>query len=201
MTTATLSQTLWLDQTQPNLLRKIAMVFIGVLALAISAKVQIAQVPVPITLQVLVVMSIGAAYGARMAGATLGAYLLAGLSGLPVFAGPIAGPLYFFGPTGGYLLGFFVAAVIVGALAERGFDRSPLTMLLAMAVGLVALYVPGVLWLTLGGNLFLGGEFGGYGLAHWYDYGVKTFIWVDAIKLLVAVAAFPLIWGWLGARR
>lgn len=183
-------------------LRRMVLFIAGVAALWISAKIQIATVPVPVTLQLLVIMSIGAAYGSRLGFATVMGYLALGAAGWPVFAGTPEkgiGLLYMAGPTGGYLLGFALAAWLVGSLAERGWDRSMGTMALAMGAGILAVYVPGVIWLCsgfqiLGGALF-GEAFMGYGWQNWYAYGVKTFIWVDALKLCIAVFAFPTIWG------
>jgi biotin transport system substrate-specific component len=152
---------------------------------------------VPITLQVLVVSVIGAAYGPRLAAATVAAYLALGLQGMPVFAGTPEkgiGLAYMMGPTGGYLLGFWLQATVIGVLARAGWDRSVLWMSLAMIVGLFALYVPGVIWLSAGFGM-------GFGWENWYAYGVKTFIWVDALKLIVAIVAFPAIWRLVGNAR
>jgi len=194
------SETVWLKR---------AILFVaGIAALWISARVQIATVPVPVTLQLLVVMVIGAGYGARLGLATLLGYLALGAAGYPVFAGTPEkgiGWLYMLGPTGGYLLGFALAAWVVGLLAERGWDRSPATMAGAMAIGILAVYVPGVMWLSSGFNLLLGPVFAeafmGYGWENWYAYGVKTFIWVDALKLCIAVLLFPAIWKLVGNAR
>jgi len=217
MSTATtnmvLSDRLW-DADGAALWAKRAILLVaGVAALAISAKIQITTVPVPVTLQMLVVMVIGAAYGPKLGAATVASYVALGLQGVPLFAGAVAGPAYVFGATGGYLLGFIIAAFAVGRLAAAGWDRSPVQMAAAMAVGILCVYVPGVIWLSsgaalLGGSLsvalsgIVGGEaFTGYGWANWYAYGVKTFIWVDAIKLVVAVIAFPAIWKLVGDAR
>lgn len=189
-----LSDLVWSAEGSRLWIKRIALLIAGVAALTVSAKVQITTVPVPVTLQMLVVMVIGAAYGPRLAGATLAAYLALGAQGLPVFAGAVAGPAYFAGPTGGYLLGFFLAAVAVGTLARAGWDRSPLSMAAAMAVGILCVYVPGVVWLSASWGAALGWE-------NWYAYGVKTFIWVDALKLVVAVIAFPAIWKLVGDAR
>ncbi len=97
-----------------------ALAIAGTLALALSAKVQIPFYPVPMTLQTLAVLAIGAAFGLRLAAATVALYLIEGLLGLPVFAGAVAGPAYMFGPTGGYLLGFLASAAFVGFAADRG---------------------------------------------------------------------------------
>lgn len=189
-----LSDLVWNAEGAQLWLKRLALVAAGVAALTVSAKVQITTVPVPVTLQMLVVMVIGAAYGPRLAGATLASYLALGFQGLPVFAGAVAGPAYFAGPTGGYLLGFLLAAVVVGALARAGWDRSPVRMALAMGAGILAVYVPGVVWLSASWGAALGWE-------NWYAYGVKTFIWVDALKLVVAVIAFPAIWKLVGDAR
>ncbi len=188
--------------------KQVLLLVAGVLALWISAKIQIATVPVPVTLQMLVIMVIGAAYGPLLGASTVAAYVFLGVQGLPVFAGTPEkgiGLAYILGPTGGYILGFIIAAYVVGLLARAGWDRSLLKMACAMAVGIVAVYVPGVIWLCSGFGLFtsLAGEgtFMGFGWANWYAYGVKTFLWVDALKLVVAVFAFPMVWRLVGDAR
>ena len=204
---AVLSEALWPAGPQAIWLKRLVLFVAGIAALWISAKVQVATQPVPVTLQVLVVMVIGAGFGARLGLATLLGYLAMGAAGQPVFAGTPEkgiGWLYMLGPTGGYLLGFAIAAYVVGSLAQRGWDRSPLSMALAMAIGLACVYVPGVAWLSSGFSL-IGAPFAdaflGYGWQNWYAYGVKTFLWVDALKLVVAVLLFPAIWGLVGKAR
>lgn len=186
-------------------LRRAALIAIGVAALWLSSKIQIATVPVPVTLQILVVMVIGAGYGARLGTATVAAWLALGAAGEPVFAGTPEkgiGLAYMSGPTGGYLLGFLLAAWVTGWLAGRGWDRHPLTMALAMAAGLVTVYVPGVVWLCAGFSLLpFEGAFNGYGWENWYAYGVKTFLWIDALKLALAVVLFPMVWRLVGPAR
>lgn len=204
-----LSERLWTAEGDAIWLKRAVLFVAGIAALWLSAKVQIATVPVPVTLQMLVIMVIGAAYGPRLGLATVAGYIAAGVQGLPVFAGTPEkgiGLAYVLGPTGGYILGFALAAWAVGHLAARGWDRNPLTMAAAMAVGILAVYVPGVIWLCsgfslLGGLAPLAEPFTGYGWANWYAYGVKTFIWVDALKLVVAVVAFPAVWRLVGDAR
>jgi biotin transport system substrate-specific component len=99
------------------------------------------------TLQTLAVLLIAATSGARLGGATLAAYLAAGAAGLPVFAKG-AGPLYMAGPTGGYLAGFLLAALVVGRLADRRWGRTPLAALALLAIGQVLIFLPGTGWLA-----------------------------------------------------
>jgi len=100
--------------------------------------------PVPVTGQTFAVLLTGALLGRQRGAAAVLAYLAEGLAGLPVFAGGMSGLAYLLGPTGGYLLGFVAAAYLTGALAERGWDRQPLTTALAMVLGNLALYAPGL---------------------------------------------------------
>ncbi len=149
----TLSQraTSLLDAVAPRggLITATAAAVLGSALLAVSAKVQVPFWPVPMTMQSMVVILLGMAYGSRLAAATVLLYLLEGLSGLPVFAGAGAGPAYMAGPTAGYLLGFVLAAGVTGWLAERGWDRSPAKAIAALALGHALLFVPGVAWLAV----------------------------------------------------
>ncbi len=202
-----LSDVLWSTTGSAVWMKRLVLLVAGVVALWVSAKVQVATVPVPVTLQMLVIMVIGAAYGPYLAAATVASYIALGLQGLPVFAGTPEkgiGLAYALGPTGGYILGFLIAAYAVGLLARAGWDRNWLSMAAAMTVGILCVYVPGVIWLSAGFGLLGGGAEGafmGYGWENWYAYGVKTFIWVDALKLVAAVIAFPVIWKLVGDAR
>jgi len=138
------------------------------------------------TLQTLVVLIIGMAYGWRLGGATVALYLAQGAIGLPVFAGTpekASGIVYMVGPTGGFLLGFLLAAIAVGYLAERGWDRNILTTAGAMLVGNALIYVPGLLWLAKA-----------YGLTKAIEWGIAPFLWGDLFKLVLAALFMPLIW-------
>lgn len=120
----------------------------GSLAIAASAQIQVPIQPVPMTMQSLVVLLVGAAYGPRLGAATVLLYLAEGLLGLPVFAGLRAGPAVLAGPTGGFLLGFVPAAALAGWLAARGWGDDAWrggAMLLAGHAVLLAL---GVAWLA-----------------------------------------------------
>ncbi len=131
------------------LLRRAALAFLGTLVLVVSAKVQVPFYPVPMTLQTLAVLTLGALFGPRLAAATLALYLGEGLIGLPVFAGAVAGPAYVAGPTGGYLAGFLLAAALVGWLAERGWTRGWPLAIAAMTLGHLVIFAAGFAWLAL----------------------------------------------------
>ncbi|HLH48198.1 MAG TPA: biotin transporter BioY, partial [Roseiarcus sp.] len=139
--------------------------------------------PVPMTLQTLVVLILGAAFGARLAGATVALYLAEGLIGLPVFAGALAGPAYMAGPTGGYLVGFLVAAVAIGFFAERGWDRSGPRLLVAMALGHALIFAFGFVWLA-----------GLIGAEKAWALGVAPFFAATLVKTLLAWALVGAFW-------
>ncbi len=185
-------------------LKRAGMVALGVALMWISAKIRVTTIPVPVTMQTLVVIAIGMAYGARMGAATMIAYLALGAAGQPVFAGTPElgiGLAYMFGPTGGYLVGFVAAAAVTGWLAERGWDRNVLTATAAMAIGIAALFLPGVFWLAYGFPLTaFGADLSGVGLEKAIAFGVFPFIWIDAMKLALAAVGFPLIWRLIGGR-
>jgi biotin transport system substrate-specific component len=154
-----------------------ALAFGGALLLAASAKLQIPFYPVPMTLQTLAVLALGAAFGLRLATATVALYLAEGLVGLPVFAGVGAGPGYMFGPTGGYLAGFLVAAAFVGALTDRGLTRSVTGLALVMSLAHVAIFACGFAWLALA-----------LGADKAYALGVAPFYAATLVKTALVVA-------------
>lgn len=126
------------------------LILFGTLFLAACAWIEVPMVPVPMTMQTFGMVVVGALYGWRLGGATVVAYLAEGAIGLPVFAGGAAGAQHFVGPTAGYLFAFPVAAMLVGALVERGFARRLLLSWAVMALGHVAIILPGVAWLAVG---------------------------------------------------
>lgn len=174
--------------------RTLSVVVLGTLLLWVSARIQIPFYPVPLTLQPLVVLGLGLVLGPMLGAATVGSYLLAGAVGLPVFAGTPEkgiGLAYMMGPTGGYLLGFLLAVMVCGFLAQRGWDRRVWTTVLAMFLGNLAIYLPGILWLGT--------------LIGWdkpvLELGLYPFLLGDAIKAVVAAVAFPALWAWLMRER
>ena len=147
---ATLVSVLW-PESRDSLLRLSAIVVLGTLLLTASAKIQVPFWPVPMTMQTFVVLFLGAALGPRLGALTVLLYLAQGAVGLPVFAGTPEkglGLAYMAGPTGGFLIGFAVAAYVVGWLAERGWGQSVPKLFLAMLLGHVVLFAFGVAWLA-----------------------------------------------------
>src|SRR5258707_8677441 len=133
-----------------GLMRSVILVALGTALLTLSAKVSLPLPYVPMTLQTLVVLVIGAAYGWRLGSATLVAYLAEGAIGFPVFAGPLGGLAPLLGPTAGYLFGFVAAAFVTGWLSERGWDRSVPLLFVAMGLGHIIILGCGLAWLALG---------------------------------------------------
>jgi biotin transport system substrate-specific component len=169
-------------------LRLAILVVAGSALMALSAKVQVPMWPVPMTMQTFAVLVIGMAYGWRLGGLTLLAYLAEGAIGLPVFAGG-AGLAYMAGPTGGYLAGFVVAAILVGWLGDRGWDRSVAMTLVAMVLGTSLIFGLGVAWLTA----LIGFE---PAIAN----GLVPFLVGAAFKIALAAAVLPFAWRLVGDR-
>lgn len=165
-------------------LRAVVLVALGSALMALSAKVNLPLPYVPMTLQTLVVLMIGAAYGWRLGSATMIAYLAEGAMGLPVFAGPIGGIAPLVGPTAGYLYGFVLAAFVIGCFAERGWDRNVVLLFAAMAVGHVVIFVAGFGWLAYGIGL---------GSTKAWLVGVAPFIAASVVKNALGAALMPAV--------
>ena len=134
---------------------------------------------VPITGQTFAVLLSGATLGSKRGTASMLVYLGAGIAGLPVFAPSGAIP----GASRGYLIGFVLAAAIVGYLVERGWGRNPLKLLGAMFLGEVAIYAVGLPWLAF----YVPGD-------KVLEWGLTPFIPGDAIKMVLAALAVPTAW-------
>ena len=175
----------------PTRLRHIALVVVGMLFVALCAQVYIPTLPVPFTSQTFGVLLVGGALGFRRGALALLLYLAIGAVGIPVFAQGKAGLAIVQGATGGYLIGFVVAAAIIGRLAELGWDRRIGGSVAAMAIGTAVIYAIGVPWLKVTAGL------------PWetaVSSGMTTFLIWDAAKLAVAAGIFPLAW-WIIGRR
>lgn len=138
--------------------------------------------PVPITGQVLCVLLAGGLLGARLGFVSQVEYLAAGAAGLPVFAHG-GGPAAMLGPTGGYLVGFPLAALVVGAISGRG--RSAGRTLLGCLCGVVVIYMLGAAWFAVWRTAMGATE----GLSAVLAQSVYPFVAVDAVKAALAAAA------------
>ena len=127
---------------------RIAAILVGSWVIALSARINVPMVPVPMSMQTFAILLIAVMAGRDLAGQTLLAYLAQGAAGLPMFASG-AGLVYMAGETGGYLVGFLVAALFVGALADRGWNRSALLLAGAVLIGHAIIFALGVGWLTV----------------------------------------------------
>jgi biotin transport system substrate-specific component len=174
--------------------KQIILVIAGIAALALAAKIKIPMFPVPMTMGTFAVLSIGAAYGMRLGLATIIGYMLIGALGFDVFAGSSAetfGMIYMMGGTGGYLVGYVLAILALGYAARLGWDRSIGKMALAMGLGNVLIYVPGLVWLAV----LYGTD------APIFTWGLTPFLLGDLVKLALAALLLPAVWGLVGAAR
>jgi len=145
-THSNLASQIW-PGTRNQILRNIVLAVAGTIVVAMAAQINVPMVPVPMTLQTFAVLAIGMAYGARLGAATLFLYMLEGMVGLPVFAQMKSGLATVLGPSGGYIVGFILAAGFLGFLAERGWDRGIFKAVAATVVCAALIYVPGLAWL------------------------------------------------------
>lgn len=154
-------------------------VFVGIFA---QIAVPLPFTPVPLTGQTFAVLLVGASLGSIRGILSMLLYGLAGVVGVPWFAGGASG---FTMPSFGYIVGFVAAAGLVGWLAERGWTRTALDTALAMVLGNVVIYAIGVTWLKFS----LGATW-----ASAIAMGMTPFLIGDGIKILLAAGLFPLLW-------
>jgi biotin transport system substrate-specific component len=166
-----------------RVVRGVILALLGSAFVALSAKIQVPMWPVPMTMQTFAVLIVGMSFGFRLGGATLLLYLAEGAVGLPVFASG-GGLAYLAGPTGGYLVGFFVSAALVGWLAERGWDRTFVLTLVAMVLGTAIIFGLGVTWLAI----FLGDA--NKAIAG----GLTPFLVGAVVKIALAAVVLPFAW-------
>ena len=152
---------------------------IGSIALAISSKVKIPFYPVPMTMQTLVVIMIGAAFGWKLGLATVSLYLFEGIIGLPVFSGTPEkgiGFVYFTGPTMGYLIGFLVTVFLAG---KFNYSKNLITNFLKLTFATSFIYLLGMVWLGI--------------LIGWdkpiFELGAQPFLLAELFKILIAAFA------------
>lgn len=176
--------------------KQAVLVVAGIAILAVAAKIKVAVPgsPVMMSMGTFAVLTIGAAYGARLGLVTMMGWMLIGLLGFDVFQNSTAdlnGIQYMMGGTGGYLVGYVLATLALGVLARAGWDRSAPKMAGAMLLGNVLIYVPGLIWL---------------GMLYGWDkpilqWGLTPFLLGDAVKLGLAALLLPAIWKLVGRAR
>jgi biotin transport system substrate-specific component len=156
-------------------------------------EVKLPFTPVPVTGQTFAVLLGGVALGSGRALSGMVLYLVAGLTPwVPWFAGGSGGSEVMMSPTFGYIVGFIFAAGLVGKLAERGWDRTPLRTIATMIAGNLVIYAIGVPWLM---------AVTPSGLATALSKGVVPFLLFDAVKIVAAAGLLPAAWVLTGRRN
>jgi biotin transport system substrate-specific component len=168
----------------PAAVRTVALVVGGAALVGVAAQVSVPVpgTPVPFTGQTFAVLLVGAVLGWQQAAASMAFYLLAGGLGVPWFTQGGSG---FGAPTFGYVLGFVLAATVVGWLAGRGADRTVLGTVATMVLGTALIYAIGVPWLAHSVHVS--------GLAAW-RLGARPFLVVDGLKVALAAGLLPGAW-------
>ena len=164
------------------LCKNIALVLGFAVLTGFSARFTIETGIIPITMQTLVVLLSGILLGSKRGAMSQITYISMGMAGLPWFARG-GGMQYIMSPTFGYIIGFVFAAFLTGWLAEKGWDKSVKTAIVAIFLGNILIYIPGVLWLTR----FVGSD-------NVLATGVYPFIAGDLLKVLLAGIILPIIW-------
>jgi biotin transport system substrate-specific component len=157
----------------------------GFVALAAQVSFDIPGTPVPITGQTFAVVLVGASLGALLGLASLGLYLFVGALGAPIYAEGQHGWDVLTGPTGGYIVGFVLAAIVTGWLAQKRWDRRFSSAVAAMLTGNVLVYAVGLPWLAIDQDL---------GFTDTMTAGLAPFIPGDLLKLYLAAALLPGAW-------
>jgi biotin transport system substrate-specific component len=167
----------------------VALVVAGALLMGglANVSVQLPFTPVPVTGQTLGVLLVGGALGSLLGGVSMLLYLALGAIGLPFYANGDSGLEYLgFGtPSAGYLWGFVVAAVLIGRLAEKRWDRGVGSAIGAFLLGEIVIFTIGIAWLSR--SLDISGEKA-------IELGLYPFVVGDVLKVLLAAGAFPLLW-------
>jgi biotin transport system substrate-specific component len=176
--------------------RRLTLVVVGIFILALFSKIKIPiwPSPVPINLATLSVLTIGLTYGPKLGLTTVFGYLIIGTLGFDIFANSSAkvnGMEYMLGSTGGYLFGYLLATIALGFLARAGWDRNVFKIVLALIIGSVLIYIPGIFWLA---KLYTWNK----PILAW---GLTPFLIGDALKILLATLVIPSIWKFIGSAR
>lgn len=161
-------------------------------ALCAQLSIHIPGDPVPITGQTFAVLMTAAALGSKRGVLGQGLYVTLGLIGLPFYADGESGPTILFGTTGGYLVGFVIAAWVIGRLAEAQLDRSPIKALPLFTVGSLIIFAVGVPWLAVAADI---------SLPRAIELGFVPFIPGGIVKAVAAAALLPAAWTLVGSRK
>ncbi len=163
------------NNTQTKIIKSILIIFLGSIALTISAKIKIPFYPVPMTMQTFVVLFLGISFGYKIGLTTISLYLLEGIVGLPVFANSPEkgiGLIYFTGPTMGYLLGFLTAVFLSSKINSKdNFFIVSIKLIFAVST----IYILGILWL----GILIGWE------KPIFELGVKPFLLAEIFKIIL----------------
>lgn len=183
----TLSDAFWRSN---SVVRQVVLVLAGIALMAIAAKIKVPvpNSPVPVSMGTFAVLTIGAAYGPRLGLTTIIGYLIIGAVGFDVFSGSsaeLSGWTYMTGSTGGYLVGFVLALLVLGFAANKGWDRSALKLVPVLVVANALIYVPGMAWLSY---LY------GMDISTAFAKGVAPFLLGDALKIGLTALLLPAAW-------
>ena len=166
---------------QSKISKYVFLALIGSIVLAVSSKIKIPFYPVPMTMQTLIVLLIGIAFGWKMALATISLYLFEGIIGLPVFSNSPekgTGLVYFTGPTMGYLLGFLGAVFFAGYFK---YNKNPFLNFIKIVFSIFTIYLLGIVWL-------------GY-LIGWdkpiFKLGAEPFLLAELLKIIILTILIP----------
>ena len=161
--------------TQDKFIKSLVVIFLGTIALTISAKIKIPFYPVPMTMQTFVVLFLGISFGYKIALSTIGLYLIEGIIGLPVFSNSPekgVGLVYFTGPTMGYLIGFLSACYLASKIKV---NDNFIVILIKLIVATSTIYILGLIWLGT--------------LIGWdkpiFEFGAKPFLLAEIFKILL----------------
>jgi biotin transport system substrate-specific component len=177
-----------------TLTRDILLILAGTAFVSLLAQISIPWYPVPFTGQTLAVLLVGGVLGALRGALALAVYFAIGALGAPVFTDQSGGWDVITGATGGYIVGFIVAAAVVGWLCARGADRRVVPMILALLLGNVIIYAIGLPWLA---GWTPPGADAAFGWAQAWTFGFEPFVFGDALKLVFAAALLPAGWALL----
>ena len=198
MSAARLGSLIEISVPESSLAPTIKAAAVALAAVVTAAAAQVSMplpfTPVPLVFTPLAVLLTSAALGSRLGAAAQAVYLLAGIAGLPVFA-PSAtlppGAARLFGPTGGYLMAYPLAAFVTGWLAERGWDRRFVSSVAAMLIGLAIIFTGGLSWLVATVTHSVSGA---------VSVGLRWFVVLDLLKILAGALVLPQTHRFFGRR-